>query len=132
MKWHPSVAALLMLAWLGSAGAGEPPPLVVFDGQHWHFPKLCEEWHGWKCWCPDDYHPKSLPCVPPNPKGCVDDYCPKCLPCVPPNPKGCVDDYCPKCCPLVIPRCCGPSCTCGPPEPCHPGCCGADASLKHH
>jgi hypothetical protein len=119
-------AACLLLVLLRAAGSAEPPPWTVFDGCHWHFPGPCAEWRGWSCWCPDDYRPKCLPCVPPNPKGCVDDYCPKCLPCVPPNPEGCVDDYCPKCCPLVIPRCCGPACTCGPPEECHPGCCNGD------
>jgi hypothetical protein len=121
MKRPLAVLTLFLLATCGAAAA-DPPPYTLFDGCHWHFLKLCDEWHSWKCWCPDDYRPKCLPGVPPNPKGCVDDYCPKCFPCVPPNPKGCVDDYCPKCCPIIIPRCC-PSCSCGPPEECHPGCC---------
>lgn len=115
-----------LLAALGccqfSARAEEP--WVLFDGCKWSFPKLCDEWKQRCCWCNDDYCPKQMP-VPPCPvKGCVDDYCPKTLPCTLPAAKGCVDDYCPKMCPLLLWRCCGPCCTCGPPEetcgPCRP------------
>lgn len=90
-------------------------PWLLFDGCRWHDPRLCAEWQKRSCcFCPDDYCPKLLPCVPPNPKGCVDDYCQKPQPCVPRNPTGCVDDYCPKTCPLFLGNLCEPWYTCCP------------------
>ncbi|MHB1036187.1 MAG: hypothetical protein ACYC35_15960 [Pirellulales bacterium] len=55
------------------------------------------------CWCPDDYCPKPLPCVPCLKRSCLpDDYCPKPLPCVPCRAAStCVDDYCPKPLPVL-------------------------------
>ena len=108
---------VLLVTCAPRAHADDPRPL--FDGCRWAFPKLCDEWRQRRCWCPDDYCPKKLPCVPPNARGCVDDYCPKTLPCVPPNPKGCVDDYCPRCCPLFLGSLCEPWYTCSPPR-CRP------------
>jgi hypothetical protein len=108
--------------WVATLLAVPPPlaradgPWVLFDGCHWNYPKLCEEWRSRHSWCPNDYGPKTLPCVPLNAKDCVDDYCRKGLPCVPPNPKGCVDDYCPKTCPLILGSLCEPWYTCGSPE----------------
>jgi hypothetical protein len=112
--------AALLVAACPPARADEPRPL--FDGCNWWFPKLCAEWRARHCWCPDDYCPKKLPCVPCTPRGCVDDYCPKKLPCVPCNPRGCVDDYCPKTCPIWLGPLCQPWYTCGPPEPCGAPC----------
>ena len=112
---RPCLCLIALLATCAApAHAGEPRPL--FDGRHWYFPQLCAEWRWRRCWCPDDYCRKTLPCVPPNAKGCVDDYCPKTLPCVPPNAKGCVDDYCPTKCPLFLGGLCEPWYTCGPPR----------------
>jgi hypothetical protein len=112
---RPCLCLIVLLATCAApACAGEPR--LMFDGHHWYFPQLCAEWRWRRCWCPDDYCPKTLPCVPPNAKGCVDDYCQKALPCVPPNAKGCVDDYCPKKCPLFLGGLCEPWYTCGPPR----------------
>ena len=92
---RPCLCLIVLLATCAApAHAGEPRPL--FDGRHWYFPQLCAEWRWRRCWCPDD-------------------YCRKTLPCVPPNAKGCVDDYCPKTCPLLLDRLCEPWYTCGPP-----------------
>jgi hypothetical protein len=111
--------AILVLAWtLWQSPARAEAPWLLFDGCNWSFPNLCDLWRQRKCWCPDDYCSKSLPCVPTNARGCVDDYCPKTLPCVPPNPKGCVDDYCPKTCPILLGSNCDPRYLCGPPENC--------------
>jgi hypothetical protein len=97
------------------------PPEVMYDGNHWHFPRLGDLWGARQCcWCPDDYCPKALPTVPCVPKGCVNDYCAKKLPTVPCVPKGCVDDYCPKKCPLVYPHVCEPWYTCVPTDGCGP------------
>jgi len=116
-----TLPALLVLSWLASARAQSPQPL--FDGCHWKYPRLRLLWQQRKCWCPDDYCPKTLPCVSPNAKGCVDDYCPKTLPCVTANPKGCVDDYCPKSCPILFPSNCEPWYRCGPAQTgAMPGC----------
>jgi hypothetical protein len=98
----PFVAIAVMIACCSLANGEERPPL--FDGCNWDFPKLKWEWLERKCWGPDDYARKCLPCVPPNAKGVVDDYCKKSLPVVSPNPVGCVDDYCPKPCPIWL-RC---------------------------
>ncbi|HLN31151.1 MAG TPA: hypothetical protein VK395_25645 [Gemmataceae bacterium] len=100
------------IVWQAPVLAQESCPL--FDGCRWTFPSLCDQWRQRKCWCCDDYCPKTLPSIAPAAKGCVDDYCPKKLPCVPPNPKGCVDDYCRKTCPIVLPKQCDPWYTCGP------------------
>ncbi|MBY0527785.1 MAG: hypothetical protein K2R98_30585 [Gemmataceae bacterium] len=116
MKPKLALVVLFAALCLWPVAARAEVPWTLFDGSHWHYPHLCEQWRQRRCWCADDYRGKSLPCVPPNPKGCVDDYRGKSLPCVPPNPKGCVDDYCPTKCPLLLWRCCGPHCTCGPPE----------------
>jgi hypothetical protein len=105
------IAVLAWAVWQQAARAQEPG--MLFDGCRWAFPSLCKQWQERKCWCPDDYCTKTLPCVPPNRKGCVDDYCPKPLPCVTPNAKGCVDDYCPKTCPLFLGKLCEPWYTCG-------------------
>ena len=87
--------AVLLVTCAPRAHADDPRPL--FDGCRWAFPKLCDEWRQRCCWCPDD-------------------YCPKTLPCVPPNAKGCVDDYCPRNCPLFLGRLCEPWYSCGPPR----------------
>ena len=87
--------AVLLVTCAPRAHADDPRPL--FDGCRWAFPKLRDEWRQRCCWCPDD-------------------YCPKTLPCVPPNAKGCVDDYCPRCCPLFLGRLCEPWYTCGAPR----------------
>src|SRR4051794_10408790 len=109
----------LLIAWsLHPTAAQAQPPSVLFDGCKWSFPSLCEMWGQRKCWCPDDYRAKTMPCVPPNPRGCVDDYCAKKLPCVPANPRGCVDDYCPRQCPLILRGNVEPWYTCGTPEAC--------------
>jgi len=113
--------AVLLVTCAPRARADEPR--LLFDGSHWTFPHLRAEWRGYSCWCPDDYHIKSLPKVPPNAKGCVDDYHIKPLPCVPPNAKGCVDDYCPKTCPLYLGPLREPWYTCGPPPGCGAGPC---------
>ena len=89
---------VLLVTCAPRAHADDPRPL--FDGCRWAFPKLRDEWRQRCCWCPDD-------------------YCPKTLPCVPPNPKGCVDDYCPRCCPLFLGSLCEPWYTCSPPR-CRP------------
>lgn len=106
------IALLLVCATV--AQADEPTPL--FDGCRWIFPRLRDEWRQRCCWCPDDYCPKSLPCVPCNLKGCVDDYCPKSLPCAACNAKGCVDDYWPKTCPIFLWKPCSSCLSCGPLE----------------
>src|SRR5262249_24043866 len=107
----------LILAWtIYQPSAQAQHPWLLFDGCRWAFLSLCQEWRERKCWCPDDYCPKSLPCVPPNSKGYYYDYCAKPLPCVPPNPKGCYDDYCPKTCPIFLGRLCEPWYSCGPPD----------------
>ena len=89
---------VLLVTCAPRAHADDPRPL--FDGCRWAFPKLRDEWRQRCCWCPDD-------------------YCPKTLPCVPPNAKGCVDDYCPRCCPLFLGSLCEPWYTCSPPR-CRP------------
>jgi hypothetical protein len=90
------------------------PPWLLFDGCKWSFPRLAEQWQLRKHWCPDDYCPKALPCVPRNLCGCIDDYCPKTLPCVPSNLPGCTDDYWRKKCPLYLGALCEPWYHCGP------------------
>jgi hypothetical protein len=112
MRLYLSLVALLILG----ACARADEPWLLFDGCHWTFPKLCEQWRQRSCWCPNDYCPKTLPHVTPNPLGCVDDYCKKTLPCVGPNGRGCVDDYCPKTCPLFLGNLCEPWYRC-PPKP---------------
>ena len=93
---RPCLCLIVLLATCAApAHAGEPR--LMFDGRHWYFPQLCAEWRWRRCWCPDD-------------------YCPKTLPCVPPNAKGCVDDYCPTKCPLFLGGLCEPWYTCGPPR----------------
>jgi hypothetical protein len=116
-----TLLALGLLIGLPAARAQAPQPL--FDGCHWTYPSLVILWQQRKCWCPDDYCLKALPCVPPRACGCVDDYCYKNLPCVPANPRGCVDDYCRKTCPIPLGCNCEPWYTCGPPQNCtKPGC----------
>lgn len=123
MKRLSGTALLLLVGLALPAGARGADPWLLFDGCRWTLPGLCAEWRARQCWCPDDYGPKALPCVPPNARGCVDDYCPKPLPCVAPGPAGCVDDYCPKTCPLFLGSLCapwyrcGPSCPACPPKP---------------
>jgi hypothetical protein len=117
MKARLGLLVLAILVACGPTPAQADGPWTLFDGCHWHFPRLCGEWRERHCWCPDDYCPKTLPCVPPVPKGCVDDYCPKTLPCVPPVAKGCVDDYCPKTCPIVL-KCWEPWYKCCPQGGC--------------
>jgi hypothetical protein len=112
-----------MLVWLHSARAQQ----LLFDGCQWSFPRLRDLWQHRKHWCPDDYRPKTLPCVPPNACGCVDDYCPKKPPRVSPNPKGCLDNYCPKTCPIFLRSDCEPWCTCGPQHNCMKSGCGKAA-----
>jgi hypothetical protein len=97
-------------------------PWLLFDGGHWAFPKLRDEWRQRDCWCPNDYDRKTLPQVPCNAKGCGDDYCGKSLPVVPANTRGCVDDYCPTRCPLFLGRLCEPWYTCGSPAEPSQGC----------
>lgn len=92
-----SLGCLLVLLCSNVAAFAQQP---VFDGARWHLPSLRESWSLRRCWCPDDYGAKPLPCVRCNPKGCVDDYVCKPQPTVPCNPRGCIDDYCPKCCPI--------------------------------
>ena len=111
MKPCLSLCALLVLS---TSCAQADEPVWLFNGCHWMFPKLRDEWRQRACCCPDDYCRKPLPCVPPNAKGCVDDYCGKPLPCVPPNRQGCVDDYCRKSCPIFLGRLCEPWYHCGP------------------
>ena len=113
MKASPCLGALLAVALLQASFARADGPWVLFDGCRWAFPRLRDEWRHRRCWCPDDYHCKTLPAVPPNPRGCGNDYCPKALPCVPPNARGCVDDYCPKTCPLFLGKLCEPWYSCG-------------------
>ena len=81
---------LLVGVFLGSGviHAGEPPCT-------WFGWDLRHAWQARKCWCPDDYHCKPLPCFPP----CV---------------TGCVNDYCPKKCPLIVPSCFPPWYVCVP------------------
>ena len=81
-------------------------------------PSLQDGWLSRKCWCPDDYDSKSLPCVAPNCRGCCDDYCPKPVPCVTPNCRGCCDDYCRKACPTLFGIGCGSWYQCGPSPTC--------------
>jgi hypothetical protein len=111
-----TLLVLAILIWQPAARAQAPQ--VLFDGCQWSFPRLNVLWQQRKCWCPDNYCPKTAPCVPPRASGCVDDYCPKKLPCVPANPKGCLDDYCPKTCSILLGRNCEPWYTCGPPQNC--------------
>ena len=87
--------------------AGEPPCVCPL----WN---LRNAWQARKCWCPDDYHPKPLPCKPPWVTGCVDDYCCKTLPHAPPCVTGCVNDYCPRNCPLILHTCFPPWYVCVP------------------
>jgi hypothetical protein len=114
-----------ILVWLPSAPAQAPQ--LLFDGCQWYFPRLRDLWQQRKHWCPDDYCPKALPCVPPNACGCVDDYCPKKLPCVSPNPEGCLDDYCPKTCPILLGDNCELWYTWGPLQNCMRSGCGKAA-----
>jgi hypothetical protein len=109
-----TLPALAILVWLPAVRAQSPQ--LLFDGCHWSYPRLCALWQARKCWCADDYCPKTLPCVPPNARGCIDDYCRKTLPCVAPNPKGCIDDYCRKTCPILLGTNCEPWYTCGPAQ----------------
>jgi hypothetical protein len=120
-----TLLVIALVVWLPSAGAQAPQ--LLFDGCRWSFPSLRDLWQQRKCWCPDDYCPKTSPCVPPNACGCVDDYCPKKLPCVSPNPKGCLDDYCPKICPILLGGNCEPWYTCGPQYNCMKSGCGKAA-----
>jgi hypothetical protein len=111
----PRQLFVLLLTLLGGQPlAHAQGPWILFDGCRWSFPNLCAEWRERKCWCPDDYCWKSLPCTPPNEKGCVDDYCRKPLPCGLPNAQGCVDDYCPKTCPIMLGNLCEPWYRCVP------------------
>jgi hypothetical protein len=116
MKWSHCLAAVLAAGAVWTSGARAEGPWLLFDGCRWNFRSLCDEWQGRCCWCADDYSPKALPDVPPNPHGCVDDYCRKPLPHVPPNEPGCVDDYCRKTCSLFLRALCEPWYQCGPPE----------------
>jgi hypothetical protein len=102
-------------------------PHLLFDGCQWSFPKLCDLWQQRKHWCPDDYCPKSSPCITPNASSCRDDYCPKKLPCVPPNPNGCLDDYRCKTCPILLRSNCEPWYACGPMQNCMKSGCGKTA-----
>jgi hypothetical protein len=69
--------------------------------------------------CPDDCCPKKLaPCPPRVSSHAPDDYCPKTLPCVCPVKCCGKDDYCPKPCRIYLPPCYPPWYTCGP----GPGC----------
>jgi hypothetical protein len=111
---RPCLSWLALVVVCGSCARAEEPWLL-FDGHHWAYPNLCDQWRQRRCWCPDDYGCKPLPKVPPNAKGCVDDYCPKTLPQVPCNPRGCVDDYCPRTCPLFLGPLCEPWYRCGSP-----------------
>jgi hypothetical protein len=111
-----ALLAFALLIWVPAARAQAPQAL--FDGCRWTYPRLSFLWQERKCWCPDDYCPKALPCVRAAARGCVDDYCPKNLPCVLPNAKGCVDDYCPKTCPILLGSNREPWYTCGPPRNC--------------
>jgi hypothetical protein len=62
--------------------------------------------------CPDDYCPKSCPCVA-RPQGwCRDDYCRKLFPCLCPPAGWCPDEYCRKPLPNL----------CWPPLPVHRSC----------
>ncbi len=110
---------LSLLAFSAAFGArvsaGEPWPL--FDGQRWHYPKLCEERRQRDSWCPNDYCRKPLPVFYPNLKGDKDDYCRKSMPIVMPNAKGHADDYCPKSGPLLLGPLCEPWYSCGTPGP---------------
>jgi hypothetical protein len=106
------IAGLALMAWSSTGQAQEAWPL--FNGCNWSFPSLCNLWRQRKCWAPDDYCAKCLPCPPPRVGGCGDDYDCKPLPCVPCNLCGCVDDYCPKQCPILLRGNCEPCYTCGP------------------
>ena len=106
------VAGLALAAWPSAARTQETWPL--FDGCRWSFPGLCNMWRQRRCWAPDDYCPKRLPCPPPRVGGCCDDYHGKPVPCVPCNPRGCVDDYCPKQCPILLRGNCELCCTVRP------------------
>ena len=109
---YPVIAGLALAVWSPAARTEEPWPL--FNGCSWSFPSLCKLWRQRKCWAPDDYCAKSLPCPPRCVGGCCDDYDCKSLPCVPCNPRGCVDDYCPKQCPILLRGNCEPWYTGGP------------------
>src|SRR5262245_23643457 len=98
MKARRGLALLIVGLMFGPALARAAEPPLAGKWFTW-FGRPLDLWKGCTCWCPDDYCPKTLPCVSCTPKGCVDDYCPKTLPCVPPCAGGCVDDYCPKNCP---------------------------------
>ena len=117
---YPVVFAL---AWTVGQGAVQADgPWQLFDGCSWSMPSLHALWKARKCWCPNDYCAKALPCPPPCVHGCCDDYCAKSLPCPPPWVKGCCDDYCPRCCPLWLGKLCEPWYRCGPPDRCE-ACC---------
>jgi hypothetical protein len=106
------IAVVALAAWSPTARTQETWPL--FNGCSWSFPSHCNLWRQRKCWAPDDYCSKRLPCPPPCVGGCIDDYHGKPLPCVPCNRRGCVDDYCPKQCPILLRGNCEPWYTVGP------------------
>jgi hypothetical protein len=116
----PTISLLaLVLTWNAASTTGRAePPAPLFDGCKWSFPGLCQLWAGRKCWCPDDYARKTMPCVTPNAKGCVDDYSPKPFTCPVAVAPGCVDDYCRKTCPIHLGSNCEPWYICGPPDAC--------------
>jgi len=119
MKRTGLIAAIVLTVLVGLPAARAENPQVLFDGCRWSFPRLDLLWQQRKCWCPDDYCRKPLPCPPPRVGGCgFEDYCAKPMPCVPANPKGCVDDYCPKNCPILLGPTCEPWYTCGPQQNC--------------
>jgi hypothetical protein len=105
------IASVVLAAWPSAARTEET--WTLFNGCKWTFPSLCNMWRGRKCWEPDDYCSKRLPCAPPRVCGCIDDYNSKSLPCVPCNSRGCVDDYCPKQCPILLRGNFEPCCTGG-------------------
>ncbi len=115
---RPQPCSILLLIGLVLAVAparAEPPACSKPLGSRFG---LCDVRQWLRCWCPDDYCTKPLPCVACVLTGCVDDYCPKELPGVPCCPRGCVDDYCPKNCPLGPGKLCEPWYTCGPINAC--------------
>jgi hypothetical protein len=129
MRKPTITSTLLVLAWtMWQTPTQAQDPWLLFDGCRWFWPSLGMQWQQRQCWCPDDYCPKTLPCVPPTARGCVDDYCPKALPWVPPNARGCVDDYCPRPCPLWLGKWCESWYRCGPCPGTHPQPCQRDLS----
>jgi hypothetical protein len=104
---------LVILVVAGSSCARADGPWPLFDDCPWAFAKACPGWQQRRCWCPDDYCPRSLPAVALPCKGCKDDYCPKAIPVVSPTCKGCKDDYCPKSLPCPG-KLCEPWYSCGP------------------